>query len=328
MRFRSLGVVDGKQLTLAAAISDHGTTVAGIACDLQTTLFSQTLIHMEAVRWTLEGGLVRLGLSSDGDSVATGVNADGSLIVGYHTLAGWKLPFRWQDGVIDDLGWVDLPAVANDVSADGSVVVGAMAELPGHAIRWTASAGLTDLGAVGANDFSAAYAVSRDGQVAAGVNGVVVSSSSYRTQPVRWNAQNAIELLPILPVDAVEGQAFDVNSDGSVIVGCSTTLTSQRVALLWSANGVEDLGSLPGALITCATGVSADGEVVVGRSDEAMIWTRAQGMRALRDVLAESGVDLTGWTLYGAGWTSRDGKVVVGTGLYLGQQYPWIAWLP
>jgi probable HAF family extracellular repeat protein len=83
--------------------------------------------------------------------------------------------------------------------------------------------------------------------------------------------------------------------------------------------------------------ISADGSVVVGWSDtdlgdEAFIWTAADGMRKLQDVLIDDyglADSLTGWKLSYAYAVSSDGRVFVGSGINpAGKFEAWIAKVP
>ena len=106
--------------------------------------------------------------------------------------------------------------------------------------------------------------------------------------------------------------ARGVTSDGSVIVGTSTTdiaLTAFE-AFRWTGGVMTSLGDLPdGATDAWAFDVSDDGLIVVGRGStaagyEAFIWDADNGMRNLKTVLEnDHGLDLTGWTL-----SKRDGE--------------------
>jgi len=93
------------------------------------------------------------------------------------------------------------------------------------------------------------------------------------------------------------------------------------------------LGDLAGGnFASGATGVSADGSVVVGVGSsasglEAFIWDATNGMRSLEDVLTNVySLNLTGWTLQYANGISADGLTIVGYGINpLGQTEAWAA---
>ena len=81
--------------------------------------------------------------------------------------------------------------------------------------------------------------------------------------------------------------------------------------------------------------MSADGSVIVGfgysaLGQEAFIWTQAEGLRNLRQVLINDyGLELTGWTLIDAYDISSDGRVIVGRGLNpSGDSEAWRAVVP
>lgn len=95
------------------------------------------------------------------------------------------------------------------------------------------------------------------------------------------------------------------------------------------------LGDLPGGSFgSVATGVSADGSVVVGQSQsasgfEVFVWDSTNGMRELDQVLTNQGIDLTGWTLWSAEGVSHDGLTIVGYGTNPSNAFEaWIAVIP
>jgi probable HAF family extracellular repeat protein len=155
--------------------------------------------------------------------------------------------------------------------------------------------------------FSQARGISADGLV------VVGTSSGSTTNAFRWTA-GVME-----PLDEPTGTigifgANDASADGSVIAGDLSTAVGG--AGRWTAaGGWSVLGDLPGGRIGgTASGVSADGSVVVGsgRSEssepfEAIRWTPGGGIVGLGDL---SGGSLNSVALA----TSGDGSVVVGLG--------------
>jgi probable HAF family extracellular repeat protein len=121
-----------------------------------------------------------LGTLGGGSSEATGVSADGSVVVGWATnAAGQERAFRWRaEGGMQNLGTLLFggSSWASAVSADGSVVVGwayNAAGLP-RAFRWTASGGMEDLNTTYANLLTngsvlySANAISPDGRYIVG----------------------------------------------------------------------------------------------------------------------------------------------------------------
>jgi probable HAF family extracellular repeat protein len=89
-------------------------------------------------------------LPGGGESVALGVSADGSVVVGWARNAkGRQRAFRWTAARgmqnLGTLGGYESEALG--VSADGSVVVGWAENAEGfrHAFRWTAAGGMEDL---------------------------------------------------------------------------------------------------------------------------------------------------------------------------------------
>jgi probable HAF family extracellular repeat protein len=94
--------------------------------------------------------LTWLGTLGGNQSEASGVSADGSVVVGWaENAAGQGRAFRWTAAEgMQDLGTLGgRQSYAYAVSADGAVVVGwaEKAVWQGRAFRWTASGGMEDL---------------------------------------------------------------------------------------------------------------------------------------------------------------------------------------
>jgi probable HAF family extracellular repeat protein len=260
---------------------------------------------------------------------ATGVSADGSVVVGRAAnAAGQRRAFRWTAAAgMEDLGTLGgRESEASGVSADGSVVVGWADNAAGQqrAFRWTAAAGkwrafrwtaarrMQDLGTLGGRE-SEAHGVSADGSVVVGS----AHNAAGQRHAFRWTAAGGMQNLGTLPGGCCSS-AWGVSADGSVVVGYAQNAAGQWRAFRWTAaGGMQDLGTLGGDS-SRAWGVSADGSVVVGRADNAaglpcaFLWTAAGGMEDLNKTYASLLTD--GSVLVEAYAISLDGRYIVGWG--------------
>jgi probable HAF family extracellular repeat protein len=323
---RTIGTLteDGMPSTWAEAVSSDGSTVVG-ACGTHFPMTS------EAFYWR-DGTITGLGdLAGAGEpywaepfSGAHGVNADGSIIVGWANSALGTQAARWYGGHLVAMG--DLPGGAFDSEAraiaQNGVIVGRGSSAQGNeAFRWQ-SGSMTGLGDLPGGAFdSAAHGVSADGSVVVGTG----TSAAGREAFVCENGQ--MTGLGDLPGGDFSSEAVAASADGSTVVGWGTSRTGiYHEAFLWRDGLMIGLGDLPGGNIDSeACAVSGDGSIVVGRSSGsfygygagpvAFIWDAAHGMRTLHDALAaDYGLDLTGWELYAATGISADGRTIVGVG--------------
>lgn len=223
---------------------------------------------------------------SPADSIANGMSADGTIVVGYSkTPSQIYEPFRWTAATgmapLSPIG--SLPnAHANGISGDGIVIVGSGGNA---AFRWTQSQGVSNLPDLPGGQVNAlAIGVSFDGSVIVGAG-----RSAAGQEACRWINSTPFGLGD-LPGGGFLSVATAVSADGSAIVGQGRSDSGEE-AFLWTASGgMIPLGDLPGGPFrSAAYGVSADGSIVIGTSStaadrEAFRWTAATGMVSLGDL--------------------------------------------
>jgi probable HAF family extracellular repeat protein len=277
---QNLGTLNGGSFSSAYGVSGDGQVVVGFSNDSNAGGIPQ------AFRWTkATNTMVNLGaLPGSILSIAYGVNGDGSVVVGYslNSTSGRQHAFRWTEatGTMSDLGVLNngSSSVAYAVSADGSVIVGDAADGNAsnndRAFRWDSISGtMTSLGTLVGDQLSYARGVNADGSVVVGWSvGIDALERAYR-----WTqASNMmVDLNPLNP--GLASRAFAVNADGSVVVGESQRTGGGYQAFRWTEEtgliSIEDWLRAAGVTIASdftdtARGVSADGTVVVGSTDQ------------------------------------------------------------
>jgi probable HAF family extracellular repeat protein len=302
---------------------NSGTVAKGISADGQVVVGYGTYAtngYAQAFRWTRTNGFEGLGLLGAGShSWAYAASEDGSVIVGEAASASERA-FRWTAAT----GMTGLGVgsqYANAVSANGQFIVGKISTSVDAAVRWTnGSAAPQILGWLPDCNLANAAGVSGDGNV---VVGWCIKGNVPATQAFRWTPAG-ISGLGFLP-GAGHSWARAVSSDGLVTVGESGNDAGSggNEAFRWtSAAGMVGLGDLPGGEFSSdARAVSADGNVVVGRSSvtgraKAFVWDAANGMVGIEDLLVANGVtNVAGWQLLHANGVSADGSTIVGWGI-------------
>jgi probable HAF family extracellular repeat protein len=250
------------------------------------------LYIMQANRWTAAGGMQGLGHLPGGglQSIAVGVSANGSVVVGGSDSASGYQAFRWTAaGGMQGLG--DLPgggfeSAASAVSGNGSVIVGSGTSASGsQAFRWTSAGGMVGLGFLPGDLYSEAFGVSADGSMVVGT-----SSSGSSVHVFRWTSADGMVGLGNLPGGFIP---MGFSADGSVVVGYKTQGTGPSyTALYWTPEGgMRDLWDV---LLSQGVDPAADG------------WSRLELGKAL----------------------SADGNTIVGDGIRNGQQEAFVAVVP
>lgn len=257
------------------------------------------------------------------------ISADGLVVVGESGSANGGEAFRWTEATgmvgLGGLGGGDFYSSAIRVSADGTVVVGSSRSPTSgsrvEAFRWTTTSGMVGIGYLpGGESSSVASGVSGDGSVLAGVSTSAVSPSAG--EAFRWTATTGLVGLGVL--SGSEGPLsvpWGISANGTVVVGWASS-ENGREAFRWTeSEGMVGMGDLPGALFdSWATGVSADGSVIVGlahgEGPTSFRWTAATGMVDLGKPPGASGSEVWG--------ISADGGVAVGDSPLAGDIVPTI----
>ena len=228
--------------------------------------------------------------SGAGVSDLAGISRDGAIAIGHHGCTHESL----SSSIDVAFMW------------GGSVVV--HAKLPGS----------------GAWFEGTAEAISGDGRVG------LLRRSSDGVQ-VLWYREGlatmAIVDVPSLPgMPAGDVAVTHLSEDGSVLAG-TYAAESVEAAFRWADGVFTPLGNLPpGTAASDVDRLSLDGSVISGTASAATYyWDEAGGMRTLEHVVAEHGVDTTGWALDSIQDWSPDGRRFVGRGSKDGRTVGYIA---
>jgi uncharacterized membrane protein len=291
--------------------------------------------------WTSQDGITRLGratnpvigvgaggpeVSEDGLSVSASILTDGGTLMtpGIWKNGSWTTAFPpiAPDGILLDSSY----GSAWGLSGDGEHVVGFhWCNLPGQSacpMSWSSTGG-TVAYPTPAGSSSRLNAASYDGSVVVGWEELPFGT----WVPRAWRNGVKHELTN----DEDWTQAFQVTSDGAVVVGYAlNTATATREATYWTWNGVSYdqtiIGKLPGTVtvngFAQALGITNDGSTIVGHNSftfapysfgDGWIWTQATGMIETHDYLTSLGLSLPlGWDAFDFTAISGDGYSIVG----------------
>lgn len=282
-------------------VSDDGQAVAGVTMQTPQACF----------RWTAATGMVNVG------GFPYGISGDGSIIIG---IGGVNGQYMWtasggQQRIALPANWSQARPYA--ISGDGQVIVGGMGGDNNSAWRWTASGGAELIpGLTGFTRSVDASYVSDDGSIIAGN-----SWSDVSHRPFVWTATGGTMEVPVPLYQGYAAYVTGLSADGRTVVGYNQTGNGYR----YSSPALDTILPLPGKYYSVAPqAVSGDGSVVVGECyfsapgiapSDAVLWTKADGTRLLKDVLAQNGVDISDWRLATAYDISPDGRYISGTAI-------------
>ena len=263
-----LGVLVGKpyQGSRAAALNETGEVVGeSWAGSIE---FPNRAVVWERISWP-PGSTPRFTWKASpldtggltGDSAAAGVNNSGQVVGNVHYAGFEQAAYWWYNGVADVIatplgGWGSWAA---DINQHG-VIAGSANQTTHtwgrHGFVW-ANGKTTDLGFLPRSNQTQPVALNEHGQVVGSSwSGDISTATDVRA--FLWQAGKKIVDLGTLPGRALSA-ADDIN-DGGRVVGSSwngdMSTSRQEHAFLWSRGRMTDLGTLPGARRSGATGIA------------------------------------------------------------------------
>jgi len=231
------------------AVNHSGSVVVGLA--------QVSDVRMDAFVWTETDGIAILAP----EAVATGVSADGSVVVGIRLVLGGTQAFRWtaEDGAVDlERGQAPF-SEAMGVSADGSVTVGRLQDGDGNGpvAIWSGN-GLRILEPSSAG-LGRGTGVNADGSVVVGMRQGAGVASVFRWTEATGMVDLSIGVPGALPATTRSGATVAATLRSRAHVWRSDTGVVKPV------HGVLQ-GIVPdGWVLPEAHGISADGRTVIGR---------------------------------------------------------------
>ena len=295
-RIAPLGAATTKYVQVAGGTVDGNTLVGWSGAFTPST--------EAAVRWTRSGGLADLGaVAARTHNTATGTSADGLVVVGTSSAGALSqtgssaTAFAWtlQGGLVS----VSQPSghahgFGSGVSADGSTVVGYGIDFPGdieqaEAFRLPLGGSASRLRPLSGYSGSYPVGTSRDGQLVGGVS--TNDSIGLFGRATLWDSAGVAH--SVNPPGSTGSVVAVMAANSSLVIKEFVTSTLQRT---WLRDATGAFTQIPG--MYDPTGISDDGEVVIGRADlgtdrnRPVIWTRANGLQELAGVLFANGLDL------------------------------------
>lgn len=208
------------------------------------------------------------------ESVAYGVSADGSTVVGYSVGASGKTAVYWRNGVLTALP--DLPGgtaegIAFGTNQDGSVIVGQGRDIVAdRAVRWNGPAyGVVQLPQpVGFAGGATARGISLDGQVITGYATDSQLTSYSSISAFRMDGALLTGLPYVGASSQIDSAAYGSPShDGAIVVGRVRLGGINYAAACWNGTSLQVLPQLAGIHTYAQVfASSADGSVRVGAS--------------------------------------------------------------
>jgi uncharacterized membrane protein len=314
---------------------------------------------LATVAWSQGPSIRWLGTHNGNRSIALGVSQDGSVVIGTISYSGYDRAFRWTAAGMEVLNVPGSDPLPLGISWDGSVIVGLSIHYIWYyrGFIWTADSGVRMVDCSGF-DSTACYGISGNGLIVVGGSSSPsygwsgplgspcnlircdrssLNDASYdgsvaagycghdgsRRAIIYRRATGTVQQLG-LPPGYPEAFAWGISGDGSVVIGLtfSSPNWDSTGAFYWTeSEGARVLSTLGGAESGVFKGISVDGSVIVGTSQNAagewraVRWRRVQGQYRIEDLNQTYAALLAnGSVLRSAYGMSPDGRYIVGWG--------------
>lgn len=200
---------------------------------------------------------------------------------------------------------------ANNISGDGSIVVGSLTSdnwATSLAFQWNQIDGFQYLETIEGSNHHWGASASYDGSVIIGG----AATPSHATEAFRWAEVGGFQKLGFVPGFSFRSSANQCSGDGSIVVGVSRSDTN-GVAFKWTAtDGITELPILAGYSYCEASGISKDGNVIVGFCNDGTNGAPRPSVKSFRWTSTNGTEDIGLPTGYYVRAISADASTVVG----------------
>ncbi|QDV89460.1 hypothetical protein RAS2_05280 [Phycisphaerae bacterium RAS2] len=290
----------GAFMSRATAVSADGTTVVGYS---ESTALDPNGGH-EAFRWK-DGQMIGLGGTFPGSgrfSRATGVNGDGSIVLGDTRFFSLDQPFRWQNGVMQS-AFIE-ESYAGEMSTNGNFAVTSTfgPGVRGYRVQFNGISHQVPILPGGDSTGSGVnvHGISSDGSTVIGRS----HSAGNLIQAIRWKFGVGTTPIGFLP-GCIDNEATAVSADGNLVIGRCWIIGLPAQPFQWTPeNGIQPfVGGL------AAVAMSDDATIMIGGEG---IWDAQNGVRNLKSVASTWGLGMGGIVSLTPTDISADGTVIVG----------------
>jgi probable HAF family extracellular repeat protein len=234
-----------------------------------------------------------------------GINASGNS-AGYASDGIYDHAVLWRKGKVHDLGTLPGGSMSLAYSTNDSDEIVGSSDGEGHqpqALLWDKHQHLHDLGTLPAGNYSQALAINQRGKVAGYSNDKLLVDRA-----ISWTKRGGMKDLGTLRGGGT-ASAIGINNLGQIVGGSDAKIDGVyyccRAALWKEGKKPQDLGTLPGNSWSTANAINDGGEVVGYSGWRAFVWSRANRMQDLNDLIPSN----SGWILQYASAINDRGQI-------------------